>query len=279
MIADLFLRTYPGDFKWLKFLFRSLETGVRGWRDIIIVVPNPDPDGNHWSSRLRDLNLAIGGDLTTVANQLRSVGAITGKIHVYGVNTTYNDDYIGQCETKLRAWEFTDADEVGFLDSDIIVVGRTPYPSLHRFWEPRGLHDLYDDWRQEIVLEYRPWNDAPDAKAAWYDVTNELLGKEPPFEFMCRHPFQYPTQFLQRAWRALVERRGGKPFDRHISEFNYLGNYAYLYEPDNFVFRKPSERGESYVHQFWSWGGVTIEVEDELRRRGLWLDGDKRDGV
>ena len=170
----------------------------------------------------------------------------------------YKDDYLGQCITKLRAWEFSDADEIGFLDSDLVFV---------REWTPDTLRGPSSG---NLWMEIRPWNAAPDARAAWFDITTKLLGQEPPWETMARHPFQYPTQFIRRVWGSVINQRiHAGP---HISEFNLLGNYAFLHELERFHWTFPADGPPDLVKQFWSHGGVNFEVEDELRRLGFWED-------
>lgn len=267
MIADFFLRTYPKDYQWLPFLFRSLERHARGWRDIVIVIPS--------SSGLEAWKLAVTNfnrqaiDLKVWAERLRQAGALTGKIHLFNCEE-FKDDYLGQCLTKLQAWKYTDADEVCFLDSDLVFTRGPFFPSsLH----PKGFSP---------IIEIRDWADAGAALPAWFEVTKWLLGGDsPPYETMCRHPFQYPAQFLRRAWNFAEERLG--QVNRRISEFNYLGNYARLYEPGQFVFRQPDHLHQEglptpdfhpsdWVRQFRSWDGLTPEVEAELRMLDLWED-------
>jgi hypothetical protein len=266
MIADLFLRTYPADYKWLPFLFRSLLKHARCWRDLIITLPRPSDaiigasGGSEvsWLGQLAALDTALGVPFKTWAERFREKGVITGKIHVFQCDTHYPDDYLGQCITKLRAWEYTDADEVAFLDSDNVLL---------REWNPCTLRGF----ETKPLIEVRDWNDSGQAKVAWFDITEHLLGDVPPYETMCRHPFQYPVQFLRRAYAlAATKLVGVMKAGRKISEFNYLGNYAVLHEPDSFVFRAPQSQGPDVVKQFWSYGGLNFEVEDELRRLGLW---------
>lgn len=266
MIADLFLRTYPGDFQWLKFLFRSLERHARGWRDLVLVLPYEGPPTG-WNQLLADLAVDLGVSINAWADRLRAVDALTGKIAVWSCQT-YKDDYLGQCLTKLRAWEYTSADDVAYLDSDLVLV---------RPWTPTTLRHF--DGRS--IVEYREWADAGAALSAWHDVTKTLLrGQAPPFETMCRHPFQYPVQFVRRAYEAM---RHLAIEDRRISEFNYLGNYAILHERDSFYLRRPPQlhredggapdfSPDDLVYQFWSWGGITAEVEAKLKELGYWED-------
>ena len=267
MIVDLFLRTHPPDFKWLRFLMRSLEKYTRGWRDLVIVFPVPPQERyeeDHGAAIHAALEKSLGGSLKELADQLREAGTLTGKIQIFGVAKEFSDDYIGQCVTKLRAWEFSNADEIAFLDSDLVLI---------REWTPDSLRGIASG---NLRIEARSWDQSGQAKEAWKDITAALLGREPPFETMCRHPFQYPAQFLRRAWDHLDKSvlRSGKK----ISEFNYLGNYAVLFEPDRFNVGQQMELGDrDLVKQFWSWGGITFAVEDDLRQLGYWQEGDKND--
>lgn len=236
MVADLFLRTYPGDYAWLPFLFRSLARHARGWRRLVVVTPT----GNLYPLVGVDPRLPI----------------------VYCNCSHYTDDYVGQQITKLRAEEYTDADEICYLDSDLVLLKALTPDTLRA---PSG----------KLILETREWSESGQALAAWFNVTKTLLGEvEPPFETMARHPFQYPTAFVTRVWDSV--RRVMLFPNQKISEFNLLGNYAYLYEPDLFEFRNVGAIGDSIaspregdiVRQFWSRGGITAEVAAELMGLG-----------
>lgn len=252
MIADLFLRTYPNDYKWLPYLFRSLARHARGWSDLVIVLPRP-PAGSEvtFGQQISELNAAIVRPLDEWATRFREAGTLLGRIGVFRCAEHYPDDYLGQSITKLRAWEFSSADEIGFIDSDLVF--------LHD-WSPMMDYG---------GIEVREWDEAHDAKRAWYGITAELLGQEPPLETMCRHPFQYPAQFIRRVWDSVSDKvRSVVSSGRHISEFNLLGNYAFIHERNFFRFIPPV--GPDMVKQFWSYAGITPNVEAELRRLGYW---------
>jgi hypothetical protein len=270
LIADLFLRTYPKDYKWLPYLFRSLERHATDWRNLVIVFPfEGTPEG--FKVALAELEAAV--PLKEWGTRLRKGRTITGKIEVHTCRKEFRDDYIGQCVTKLHAWEYSDADSVCFLDSDLVFV---------KNFNPLTLHGGPDFLRPTI--EIREWGEAGDALKVWFEITRKLLhGESPPYETMCRHPFQYPTQFIRRAWNALKD----VPImdGTHISEFNYLGNYAMLHEPHNFNFERPAqlhkENGSGtpdhcdsdLVFQFWSHDGPeSPKVQEKLRELGYLED-------
>jgi hypothetical protein len=57
-------------------------------------------------------------------------------------------------------------------------------------------------------------------------------------------------------------------FDRNVSEFNMLGAYIYYIEQkNNYIFIDTNSHGFSSYNpckQFWSWGGITPEIENYL---------------
>jgi len=154
--------------------------------------------------------------------------------------------------TKLQAWEYSSADEVLYLDSDLVLI-----------------HDLEPTTRSGII-EVRPWDDAGDA-AYWRPITEHLLGVVTPYETMVRHPFQYPVQLVRRCLEHIggVDRFLGLGRTTHFSEFNLLGNYAYLLEHRSVtcIYWQPE-----FVKQFYSYDGLTPAVEDVLRDFGYWED-------
>ncbi|MGW4163625.1 hypothetical protein [Streptomyces sp. NPDC004788] len=131
----------------------------------------------------------------------------------------YRDDYLGQQVSKLYADEFTDADLICHVDSDVV------------FTRPVSPADLLDAGRPWIVRRavsrlgrHRPWL-AP---------TEEFLGRPVAYDFMQQPPFTYP-RWLYPEVRALSLARHGIPLDRYVagrpprgfSEFNVLGAHAY----------------------------------------------------
>jgi len=157
----------------------------------------------------------------------------------------YPNDYAGQMITKLRAGGHTDADEVVYVDSDCVFI--TPVD--------------FQTWQYPLLCT--PWEQVPDAKAAWYEQTKTLLGFEPPFETMRRFPFVYPADFVREVYAHIggVERCLSLLADYKIqgmSEFNVLGNYAIVKCPEKFHVQR-TDLGPfppDIVHQFWSYSTV-----------------------
>ena len=238
MIVDIFLRTYDRDSQWLPFLFRSLVCHARGFRQLIVVTPE-------------DSLVVIKPVVERFAPMLLFAGAVTS----FRVETCdhWPDDYAGQQLSKLQAWQYSSADEVLYLDSDLVLIrGVTPFTR-------RG------------PIEVRLWADAGEA-VRWKNSTEQLLGLETPYETMCRHPFQYSVQLVRRCYEHI----GGAarlltvcPPPRHFSEFNLIGSYAHLVEQYPVMLTTDDDWQTDVVKQFYSVGGITAEVEVYLRQLGL----------
>lgn len=241
--VDLFLRTYPLDHPWLPFLFRSMLRHVRGFRSLIIVYPCDQigpPGIAEWGRRLIN-----AGSIET----FQSVPT----------DHTYRDDYVGQQVTKLRSFEYTDADEVCFIDSDLVFV-----------------RDFTPESRRSRSVECRAW-DAVGKAQCWYQPTKILLREEPLFETMARHPFQYPTSLIKACYEHVGGEAGLLGFGAHFSEFNLLGNYALNhagYAPFmmNTGDSTQEKREDDWVQQFWS-HNLRLKpdmIEAKMRELGYW---------
>jgi hypothetical protein len=235
MIADLYLVTWQRDLCWLPYLFRSIVKHVRGFRKLHVVVP-------------------------VICDLPESVKIIerSGMEVVGGTIQPWLNTYVGQGAAKLMAWQRCDADAVCYLDSDLLFT---------REFRPESMLT-----NGRFRIEYRPWEEAGAAQC-WREGTRRLLRAEPPIEAMQRHPFMYPTMTIRRAYHHVGGEMGY--MDAHApSEFNLLGNYAYLHERDAFEFLSYDEGAaeRAFVRAFWTHGGITPAVEAELKAHGFWED-------
>lgn len=233
MIADLYLVTYKRDFQWLPFLFRSIAKHVRGFRQMHVVIP-----------------VCLG--LPESVKILEDSGIPV----VGGVVQPWLNSYKGMPAAKLMAWQQSDADAICFVDSDLLFV---------REFTPESM--LTDG---KIRIEGIPWEQAGDARC-WYDGTKTLLREDPRYETMQRHPFMYLTQTIRRVYNHIGGEAGYMAV-HNASEYDILGNYAITKEPDayQFVTFDPKNTQYDFLRTFWTHGGITAEVEAELRAHGFW---------
>ena len=245
--TDLFLVTYPPDYPWLPYLWRSLPRAT-GWRDLIVVIEDGDeapplPVG----ARLLRCPRYRGTDMPAPA---RGPG------------------HLGQQIEKMGAWRYTCADRILWLDSDLV------------FTRPV---DLQTD--ESISLE-RPWVypcrwDHAGPCAVHRAGTAKLLEFDPPGETMARHPFVLPTRIVEECWNHVGGVRGivSAP---EMSEFNVLMSYAMVKHPDavrvawheHETLRDPDtwevigQMPPACMGQFYSKAGVEA-AQETLRALGL----------
>ncbi len=231
MVVDIFIRSYHRDFDWLKWCLRSIAQHCRGFRDVVVVVPE--------SSRAR-----------------------LDRFGLHGVRTlscpNYPLDYLGQQVTKLHADFLTDADFICHVDSDWIFV------------RPCTPGDLIEGDKAAVVMTpYRLLH--PDIP--WRRPTERFLGGAMPYEFMRRQPYTFP-RWLYPAVRDHALQRHRVDIETYVlrqpplgfSEFNALGGYALQNHQDRFAWRNVSVQplGEPLCWCFWSWGGLTPAIQQEI---------------
>lgn len=230
-IVDIVIRTYSKDLEWLKYSLQSIYKFCSGFRNIIIIIPEKQ------KHLLDALNLTQEKIFTC---------------------PDYKDDYLGQQITKICADQYSDADYIMFGDSDTLITQPLKPEYLFREDKPIILKTSYE----------KIGNTVP-----WKSVTQKALGFDVQFEFMRRHPFLYRSDTLKE-FRAYMKQLHGKEVgeyinkqpDRAFSEFNAIGAFADKFEHDKYYFQDTETEPlpPLYVRQFWSWGGITNEVLEEL---------------
>jgi len=231
--VDFFLVTYPCDYDWLPYLWRSIERFATGWRRVVMVLEEQD---------------ALPDDIPSYVTVRRC----------RNYRGTLLPGYYGQCIEGLRAHEYTDADVVWFLESDTVFV--------------RPI-DVASDPQWPAVrpnLLYRSWDAAGPAQV-WRESTRQAVGFDPLAETMCCHPFVYPRALLEDCWpgeaclRLVFRQTGG------LSQFNVLGAWAMVKHPDMFRLVDVTKGyPPSCMRQFWSHARPTDDaVRAELTRLGL----------
>jgi hypothetical protein len=165
----------------------------------------------------------------------------------------WDDDYIGQQNDKLFCDHFCGSPYALVLDSDCILV-----------------RDLKPE---DLFIEGRPvwlYESVPDGSSPWPAIVEEAIGWKPDFDFMRRHPFVMPRQEL-RDFRQFMFNKHGEALNvwlkkrpyRRFTEYNSFGAWAYKEKYGSFTWMSPGEF-PTYVRQFWSWGGLTKEIEREI---------------
>lgn len=166
----------------------------------------------------------------------------------------YANDYLGQQISKLLAYQHTDADYVFYTDSDCI------------FLKPTKPEDFFIDGKPYLLKT--PYSKVGDA-ICWKEPTETALNAKVEYEYMRRLPLIYHTSTL----RDIDKFMGG--IERYIlsrssfSEFNLIGAYAEIHEPESYVFLDTDTNALPAIclKQFFSHDGVdnfTNEIHDYI---------------
>ncbi|MGW3448814.1 hypothetical protein [Streptomyces sp. NPDC001076] len=171
----------------------------------------------------------------------------------------YRDDYLGQQISKVYADDFTDAQLICHVDSDVI------------FTRPVSPADLLDRGRPWIVR--RPVTDLGRHRP-WLAPTEAFLGRPTAYDFMQQPPFSYP-RWLYPEVRALSLARHGISLARYVtsqpprgfSEFNVLGAHAFAAHRASFAWYDMDSPGVPRLCRwYWSRGGINTALHQELER-------------
>ncbi len=164
--------------------------------------------------------------------------------------------YVNQQVVKLHADLWVPEGLVTFVDSDLIFYANTRPETLLKDGKP--------------ILLHTPWEKVGEANM-WKEPTKEILGWEPPFEFMRRIPLTYHTDTL-KALRKHIEERHGRSASSYLgarpklSEFNAIGAFAWEKQRDSYhwIHTEENPLPASTSRQYWSWGGLTPAIQAEI---------------
>lgn len=225
-ITDIFIRTYKGDIEWLKYCLRSIDKFATGINNILICIPESQKE------------------------YLAPFGLTREKVITC---PDYENDYIGQQISKLKAFEHSEADRIIFIDSDCVSFTE---------WSPQSF--AVDEKPVILMTDYSQVGDA----IRWKHITASFIGFTPEYEYMRRMPLMYYRSTLENLWAAM---NAEGDFEakvlaaNELSEFNLIGAFAHLNEPDKYEFIDTNTYlPELRMKQFWSWGGITKDIHEEI---------------
>ena len=245
LTVDLIIKTYPPDYDWLVYAFRSLKR-VRGYRNVVLLLEEqyPEPPGLPTNA--------------VIARSRRYVG------------TDYPSD-LGAAIESLHSWAYTDADRLVFFDSDCVWTRDIDIQT-----EP------IINIEKPIVL-WRAWEEGaaflrePTARTLGYEPARETMCRYP----FCypRGVLKACWEFIGGEERLLGlttkeerEKNRDKPASYMLPPTNWdvIGNFAIDHMPSAVTPIHVSQMGPDCVRQFWSHYRPTHpEVQAELQRLGL----------
>lgn len=229
-VTDIFIRTYSKDLPWLSYALQSIHKFCRGFRDIIIVIPESQK------------HLLDGFNLT--------------KEKVFTC-PDYKDDYLGQQITKINADTYSDAPYIFFTDSDTLLIRETKPSDFMRNGKPFMLKTHYSKVAEAIM-----WKPVTE-QLLQFPVEFEFM-RRLPFLYHAS-TLKSLRIYAELKHKKTITEYVEKISNRRFSEFNAIGAYADKFENDKYVFQNTDDGlPELHVRQFWSWGGLKPEVLQEI---------------
>ena len=233
MKIDLFIKSYHKDFVWLKYCLASIKKFVTGYNELIIIIPQGE-------------------------RHLLDVYDLPDRTFIHEVDE-HGNGYLFQQWCKMNADSWCSGDFIAFTDSDCIFLEPVDYQKLIRDGKSEILYTAYFDANGT--------NQMGDA-ICWKAATERFLKQPVDFEFMRRNNLIYRRD-------TLVNLKNWFPRDlkRYIlsqgtfSEFNALGAFAFVNEKEKYNFVNTSDWTfvPTPFKQYWSWGGLTPEIENEIK--------------
>lgn len=224
MRTCIFIKTWKKDLPWLRYCLRSIEKYVTGHDEVVIVADDDCRELETW---------------TTCDPRVIYV-----PIHHNG--------YVFQQIIKLRAAEYTTCDLLLYVDSDCVFNKPTTPESFLVERKPLLLKTRYDLVGEAIC---------------WKAITEGVVGWPLHYEYMRRLPFVFWRSTVDsfREWKPELISYLYRKTDRVFSEFNALGAYADRFEQHRYSIRDTADYlPESRLLQFWSWGGLTPEIRQQI---------------
>lgn len=229
MTIDLFIKSFPPDFEFLKYCLKSIQRFATGFRRVVVVVP--------WGSES---------------------GAPTGTSERLMFAKEEGEGYLQQQNIKLHADCFSDAEFFTYMDSDTILT-RPMSPDM-LIVDNRRPRWLYTPYSSIDSGDGQTWKD-PTAKLMMRPVPFEFMRRH-PFTI----PRWALIGFREWMWQAhgmSLERYIMSQPNREFSEFNAVAAWLWFHHHDRIEWHNTDEdMGTVFVHQHYSWGGLN----DDTRR-------------
>lgn len=231
--TDIFIKTYGGDFEWLKYCLRSIQKFCTGFNKIILVCDEGDRRG------LEEFGLT--------------------KETVFYVPLGFRG-YLFQQWIKLNAHTYSDADYILFVDSDCVFTKSTTPNDFIKSGKPVILKTPY-----ETIPEVKFWKDLTELTLKQevefeYMRRLPLLYRRDTIENCLKHVDKLHEEGLQ----MFIANRPVHEF----SEFNLLGAYAEKHEGERYKFLDTTkiDLPETHIDQGWSYGGLKQSKRVEMER-------------
>lgn len=256
MDAQLFIRTWEADLDWLRV---CLKSAAKYWRsDLVpVIVATPQCFTPHPTSPIFKIGPAERLHASVhieekSSDQRRGANYIGMHADTYCVKSVEEDDKM-----------------ILITDSDCLFTRECGADHMVTAFNPKIL--IYGQDYESLLSTANPQD---HNCFTWYKrVVNEVLGIDPPAEYMRRHPFMFHASTIRNC-RNFIRAKHRKPLilvmqqyhSGYFSEFNLISAYALRYEPDRYDYCPIDNAGPPFIRQFHSWSQTPQGCADEIRK-------------
>lgn len=250
--CEILIVSYSKDLPWLELCLESIRKFLTGFQGVTIAYPE------HETHLFAHLPVKFG-------TRGFSYPEVAGKGMVQHMIIMAEAEKIVPRDTQFVL--LCDSDCIFRMPTsptDYFTAGKPHY--LIRTWESLTRQDPRDP-RKKVVSDCLQWK-AP---------TDRQLGFDTPFYTMCLNTSVFPINFFPRyrAGVSAVQRKpfpqfmleGQNTFPQSVMDWTAMGAWAHRFMHDEFTWFDV-DRGEYPVDRkkaFWSHGGVTPEIREEIR--------------
>lgn len=224
--VGIFIKTCSKDLPWLDYCLRSIDKFASGFSELVIMA-DEDCRGSH-----------VLDDRA---------------VHYCPVPA---NGYLYQQVCKMNADRLLKSELILFVDSDCVFTTAFSPSSFIKDGKPVLLKERWDRFAADHPVH------------CWKAITERHTSLKADFEYMRRMPLIHDRKVLElirytQPWLAasLLNRS-----DREFSEFNVMGVYADTIIPDRYSMVEVGidPLPDAVCRQFWSWGGVTTEIQQQI---------------
>jgi hypothetical protein len=180
------------------------------------------------------------------------------------------DGYMYQMYQKMISDDYSDADMIMMVDSDLMMV------------RPVALQDFLVDGKP--VIETLDWNMHRIGEGVWRKPVSRVMGMDLDKDYMVKVPNLYWRDTLQKTRLHIIRATGqgfldavysDRPFKSTLflthphtfADFECLNLYAAKFQSDRYLVRPQEHNPNNPFNLFWSHGDFSEEVQKQLEEK------------
>ena len=249
---DLFIKTWKGDAEWLPFCIEGHDTYASGFRQLVLITDigfHPKISSANLPVKIVETDPTTAG--YTENPPFRGVtrqGKITDKV-------PRGPGYYWQQAVKMSWPEYSDADAVVILDTDVIAWNKFTAMDFTLNGQPYWRTEPYKPNDNDLI-----WKNCVEAFLGETICTNYML-KYPdnPYLFTREATIGFASQIKQQFGLGIIDFFRPSPNGRILSEYSLFGAYLDKINRHGYLMIESNFKEKSLdlpLKQYWSWGGL-----------------------